>query len=369
VRGAPPTAPPFPLANGKSENQRTAYQLQQLAALHGMFGLGSAAVDAQTWIAEYAQAVPLMAAPNAAPVPGAISLGTDMDGLVLGSPPSPGAHVVYSPDFPMSTLGGRTWNYNDPAVGVAHYGMLAEFLADARLSTAVDGKDMVDNHVYQGADYFYQTWVRCEQLSGHIPADTTSSVATGARRTASCTPGCCSSCALCASEGTLSGTCSACGGCSAGCSCAQVAASASAPIVRSGPAAQANVKRACDSGRIASCVYLARILDEGDGVKVDSVRASALFKQACDRGSAEACFRLAGHYQRGAGVAKSPSRAAQLFEQACNAGNRYGCISLAAMYEQGLGVPRDPRHATRVYGQMCSSGDRYGCDRSRGPTP
>jgi len=40
--------------------------------------------------------------------------------------------------------------------------MLPDFLADAR--TAPNGANLVDNNLMYGADYFFQTWKKCEAL-------------------------------------------------------------------------------------------------------------------------------------------------------------------------------------------------------------
>ncbi len=72
--------------------------------------------------------------------------------------------VVYGSSFPMSTTGNKSWDYN--VVGVAHYGMLPDFLQAAR--NAPGGANVIAN-LMNGADYFYQTWdiaeARCSELT------------------------------------------------------------------------------------------------------------------------------------------------------------------------------------------------------------
>jgi Membrane dipeptidase (Peptidase family M19) len=70
--------------------------------------------------------------------------------------------------FPQSTDGQKSWNYNTD--GVAHYGMLWDFLQDVRTlrgGTPTDqlGQRMVDNNFMYGADYFYRTWAIAEERS------------------------------------------------------------------------------------------------------------------------------------------------------------------------------------------------------------
>ena len=46
------------------------------------------------------------------------------------------------------------WDYN--VDGVAHYGMLPDFLQAVR--SLPGGANMIDNNLMYGADYFYETW-------------------------------------------------------------------------------------------------------------------------------------------------------------------------------------------------------------------
>jgi microsomal dipeptidase-like Zn-dependent dipeptidase len=141
-----------------SENDRTLDQLQRIAALHGMLGLGMAGVRAPSWEFNYARAVTAM------PDPGAISLGTDLNGMAEGAaPPRYASKDIYDTSFAKSSLGTRTWDYNTE--GVAHYGMLADFLQDVRTGLY----PTVYEYVNRSAEYFYQTWQRCEASASSIP--------------------------------------------------------------------------------------------------------------------------------------------------------------------------------------------------------
>jgi hypothetical protein len=83
-------------------------------------------------------------------------------------PPRPGSGV----QLPPSTDGNAYWDYN--VVGVAHYGMLWDFVEDLRSlpggSTVVDAPT---SGFMSGADYFYHTWQLAEfyclglQAPGH----------------------------------------------------------------------------------------------------------------------------------------------------------------------------------------------------------
>lgn len=73
--------------------------------------------------------------------------------------------VQYSASFaPPTDAGGRTWNYNTD--GVAHYGMLPDFIQD--VSFLPGGANIVNNNLMLGADYFYHTWQRAEQQSRNV---------------------------------------------------------------------------------------------------------------------------------------------------------------------------------------------------------
>jgi microsomal dipeptidase-like Zn-dependent dipeptidase len=144
--------------NNGTERNMTSNQYAAIARLHGMAGIGSVDLDAYQWVQMYQKVLQAMG-------PGAVAgFGTDTDGLQPGMPPRRGSSVRYDESFPRSRLGTREWDYNTD--GVAHYGMLPDFLADAR--TAPGGKDLVDANLMLGADYFLQTWKKCESESSHV---------------------------------------------------------------------------------------------------------------------------------------------------------------------------------------------------------
>lgn len=162
-----------------AENSRSPLQLQRLSRLHGMFGLGTDGVHAYQWAQFYQQAMEKMGynnpKVNATYQNGAVAFGTDLNGLVKGPRPGgPQNRVVYDASFPQSGVTGspKTWNYNSE--GVAHYGMLPDFLRDVHTAPAnndmneqgvrmgVTGADLVDNHLFRSADYFWHMWEQCE---------------------------------------------------------------------------------------------------------------------------------------------------------------------------------------------------------------
>jgi hypothetical protein len=193
-----------------TEQTLTAKQYARIGALHGMAGVASGEQDAAAWLALYNAVTTAMG-------PGAVAgFGTDTNGFALGMPPRPGPEmqtranpgnapckagcdcgdlgmqrcvqckaqcdqnfpstlvcvarcdqpapaVKYTNDFPPSTDHQKTWNYNTD--GVAHYGMLKDFLMD--VGSLPGGAAVVDN-VNRGTEYFYQTWRKAEQQSSLV---------------------------------------------------------------------------------------------------------------------------------------------------------------------------------------------------------
>jgi microsomal dipeptidase-like Zn-dependent dipeptidase len=144
-------------SGGDSENQRTPQQYGRIAKLGGMAGVGTAGRDAYTWLQLYGMVVQQMHQQSEA-------LGTDLNGLVKGMPPRRGSQISYSPFFPKSSLGARQWDYNRD--GVPHYGMIPEFLMDAK--TGTNGTYLIDKNLMYGAETFFEAWQKCENQKGNV---------------------------------------------------------------------------------------------------------------------------------------------------------------------------------------------------------
>lgn len=208
---------------GQACNERafTAAQYGKIGKFHGMAGIGSAGEKAFQWTQMY------LAVTQAMGSSGVGGFGTDTNGFAMGMPSSTSSGAVvnspaynactaavhaanpcgtlataakpacarqvaigdadcktrfpaawkclqncdhplppvqYGSAFPMSTLGNRSWDYN--AVGVAHYGMLPDFLQAVR--SAPGGASMIDNNLMHGADYFFETWKLSEAQSAKV---------------------------------------------------------------------------------------------------------------------------------------------------------------------------------------------------------
>jgi hypothetical protein len=208
-----------------NERALRADQYAAIGTLHGMAGVGTAGLNAQQWLTLYSQVVAAMDGGRQLGIVG--GFGTDTNGGALGMPPRTGygykeciggcddctcsksdlgakqytaclkarpacriasnacrtdcrkqypndvngaaegaSTVQYSTsDFPLppSSDGNKTWDYN--VVGVAHYGMLPDFLQDVK--SLPGGAPMVAGFM-TGADYFYRTWKIAEIKSSTV---------------------------------------------------------------------------------------------------------------------------------------------------------------------------------------------------------
>lgn len=157
----------YPLVSGhtglrsveKTENSRSDDQLKKLGQLGGMFGLGTAGVKADNYLKDYRKAMELVG-------DGRVAFGTDLNGLEKG--PAPAVRIditkplapqlkacpdIYNSAFVKSKTGDKTWDYC--IEGVAHYGMLPDFLRD--LSAKQNG-DALNTSMMQNAEMFARMW-------------------------------------------------------------------------------------------------------------------------------------------------------------------------------------------------------------------
>ncbi len=151
--------PANPAAN--TERQLTAAQYLALRKLHGMVGIGSAQANAGQWLQLYLAAQTAMGLPSNAPMG---AFGTDADGMEFMMPPRPGSTLNFLPALGPAMDGTQIWNYKD--VGVAHYGLLPEFLADAA-SLQGGATAPVMASMQGGAQYLYETWFLAEHARPH----------------------------------------------------------------------------------------------------------------------------------------------------------------------------------------------------------
>lgn len=190
---------------GGNERALRADQYLAIGKLHGMAGVGSGGIDAASWLVFYNRIIQAMGGGSIV-----AGFGTDTNGFALGMPPRIGygfvqctadclcesdllgaqkaaclnalprckascaeqypnhtngaaegaSTVAYTSAFLRSTDGTKTWDYNRD--GVAHYGMLPDFLQDVK---SLPGGAPVVAGFMTGADYFYRTWKTAEAAS------------------------------------------------------------------------------------------------------------------------------------------------------------------------------------------------------------
>jgi hypothetical protein len=143
-----------------------------------MAAVGGARATDEEWVRRYHGIVAALGSG----APGAVAFGTDANGLLVLIDKPNGHRFDYS-SFPKSALGAMSWDYND--VGVAHYGMLADFMHG--LPTLTGGSDVVAG-LMSGAEYFAATWEIAEAYARDHAVEA-SAVLHAAAAAVSCAPG------------------------------------------------------------------------------------------------------------------------------------------------------------------------------------
>jgi hypothetical protein len=92
-----------------------------------------------------------------------LAIGTDINGFEMPPAPRVGSNVQYNASFPMCRTGSQSWDYN--RVGVAHYGLMADFFKDVN---SIGNGRIFDNHLMQSAEYFAQMWEKCERQRTNV---------------------------------------------------------------------------------------------------------------------------------------------------------------------------------------------------------
>jgi microsomal dipeptidase-like Zn-dependent dipeptidase len=148
-----------------NERSTSAEQYRAIALLHGMAGVGCNMQNSDEWAQACRDVLNNMPSNDGGELSGCIGFGTDTNGISTFFPPPNNniPRIQYTDAFPRSSLGTKWWNYNYD--GVAHYGMLADFLQD--ILSRPNGRPLVKN-LMQGANYFYNTWLICETKSPMI---------------------------------------------------------------------------------------------------------------------------------------------------------------------------------------------------------
>lgn len=153
-----------------NENARTPEQYERIRRLRGMVGLGHGST-ATLFVLTYRDMLDRMGNRP-------IAIGTDANGLEPLPQPDPAAEVVYNASFLPSSLGTRTFNFNE--VGFAHYGMLPDYIRSWQ--TNANPVNRMTTHEMESfmssAEQFARMWERSELRAIGAPRQGTFAVST-----------------------------------------------------------------------------------------------------------------------------------------------------------------------------------------------
>ncbi len=155
-----------------SERHASIDSIKRIAKLGGIFGVGTAdsedhIADAQTFISSFEAVWSTMALDGGSP---RVAIGTDVNGMerlpraTTGLISSDFYSANYFDDIPDNLeenfqrcqTGNRVWDYTRE--GVAHYGLMADFMRDVRKRSVSVHQRMMDS-----AEYFAQMWEKVEK--------------------------------------------------------------------------------------------------------------------------------------------------------------------------------------------------------------
>jgi hypothetical protein len=139
---------------GNAENTRTASEYREIVRRGGIAALGFSDTNAAAWSSDVAKTLDTLGDTLA------LAIGTDANGFAP-LPPKRACRekpcVSYSAQFPKACFNGREWDYN--LEGVAHYGLLPDFLRDVE----VHGDRRIVERLFNGAEAFAKAWEAAER--------------------------------------------------------------------------------------------------------------------------------------------------------------------------------------------------------------
>lgn len=136
----------------------------------GILGLGSGDTTPELFVEGYFENMKTFK------TSGSIAIGTDVNGF--GELPQKSPEYNYSPrwnenhSIPLSVSGDRIWDYTKE--GVAHYGLMYEFLYDIgsrdfyQGSSSLNRGKIVYDNMFKSTNHFYNMWLKCINLSSTI---------------------------------------------------------------------------------------------------------------------------------------------------------------------------------------------------------
>lgn len=118
-------------------------------------------------------------------------------------------------------------------------------------------------------------------------------------------------------------------------------------------------RKAADQGSDTAQYELARLYQNGRGVRQDYAAATKLYRRAADQGHASAQASLGYIYEFGLGMKTSDKRAAaNWYEKAARQGNSVAQFNLGLLYSKGSGVERNDTVAAQWFRKSAEQGDR-----------
>jgi len=120
----------------------------------------------------------------------------------------------------------------------------------------------------------------------------------------------------------------------------------------------------CNKGDGKGCVAMGGLYFKGDmDGKPNPDEAMKYLTKACDSGVVDGCSFMARIYLRGMGVRASIEKAVPFIEKACNVGDVGSCMMLGSKYEKGDRVKKDMLKAKELYKKACDLGEKRACEK------
>lgn len=148
----------------KSERIASIANVKRVAQLGGLFGVGTTdsdehRTDSPAFIHSFNEVWLTMSSDGGQP---RVAIGSDVNGMErLPKAPTGLDSDTFYKDFPRSMTGNKAWDYTRE--GVAHYGLMADFLKDVK-----EKNPTVHSQLMNSAEYFAQMWEKVEKQKATV---------------------------------------------------------------------------------------------------------------------------------------------------------------------------------------------------------
>jgi microsomal dipeptidase-like Zn-dependent dipeptidase len=143
----------------KSERIASIDIVKRVAKLGGLFGVGTTDseehhTDSPEFIHSFIKVWQTMSTDGSQP---RVAIGSDVNGMerLPAAPTGLDSNTFYQ-NFPKSMTGDKTWDYTKD--GVAHYGLMADFMKDVKAKNST-----VYDRLMDSAEYFALMWEKIER--------------------------------------------------------------------------------------------------------------------------------------------------------------------------------------------------------------